>query len=524
MKLTRLAFVLLLIGLMGVAFAAGVCADVFRVTSLSPTVDPHGWQTHSLRCWSGKGGILSYYNAGARGNAGPAPGANLGFELPENGSVGGTDQPGQSWTGTDRYVGTKLADIKKINYWAILDWAGINTFPLTDENGCNIYHEWRIQSQASQPPCVVLTVQTYWGSTDWRKLVYRPWSGLGGQPTGFGPSAVEFNATGAARLHRIWQEYTAVDTENGVYDGCWYVTESADIDHPTGMYTWDEVLAKYPEAVLATPNVVQNPAFYSDPAEAPIPCSFNLQMGAMANSNPDWASVGKNSWWYQSYWARGAADLVTFKYDADPTEVENIVEETFDFDRYDPAYPVKEYALNNLAVYDQGVYMPGLNPPDELPNRRTRKSVRVDEPIAWGEGTVVLANFNAPQRYGYFGTSFLREGGVAVTGSTTVNQFTLYGKVTDDPAPVVGVDNGYWFYLDDGAGKKVKCFCPGAIYDGKVAVGNYLRIVGSLQGNNPYEWYWNNFHYVNPSQTVMSKPWPWEFQTYTWDVTVLNTP
>lgn len=533
MKLRRIAFLCLLMAFTGVWVAGGAFAVPNRVDLLNDPVNHWGWQTHSLKCWNGKGGILSYYNPGARGNGGPAPASNLGFECPENGSAGGGDQPGQSWTGTDRYtvVGPagpdddqnghelKIRDIKKINYWAILDWAGINTFPLVDGNGCDVYHEWRLQSQASQPPHVVLTVKLSSTSTDWRKMIYRPW-GTKSAVYGFGPSAVEFNATGAARLHRIWQNYNAVDTIEGNYDGCWYVTESADVDHPTGMYTWPEILAKYPDAVLATPSIVQNPVFFSDPAQAPIPCSFSLHLGAMDNTNSDWASVGKSAWWYESYWARGAADLVTFAYDADPTEGESIVEEQFDFEA-GAEKPTAEYALNNLAVFDQTVYMP---------NPRTRKSVKPTEPLDWGEGTVLGYKMNAPQRYGHYGTNFRQYwNGTAwatVTGTTEANQFVVYGQVCADPAPETGVSLGKWFYLDDGAGKKIKVYCPGGLYDTRITEGNYLRCVGSLHGNNPYEWFWNNFHIIVwrptfPDDCPQSQPWPWEFQTYTWKITQL---
>lgn len=496
--------------------AFATTASAYIVTSVSATTasSNYGWQTHSARCWNGKGGILSYYNAGARGNPGPGAGtSNLGFELPENGSTGGTDQPGQSWTGTDRYVGTKISDIKKIEYWAIVDWAGNNTTPLVDNNGCAVYHEWRLQSQSSQPPAVVLTVNLNNGG-DWRTFVYRPW-GTQSAVYGFGPSAVEFNAVGTARLHRIWQKYTAVDYQGGA-NGCWYCTEAQDEWHPTGMYTWDELVAKYPNATLGTPSVVANPVLRQDPAQAPIPCSFSLHMGAMETNNSDWASVGKDSWWYESYWGRGAADLVTFAYDADPSGGGNIVEETFDFES-NPPRPVRELALNNHAVYDQNVYMPGLNPPDELPNRRTRKSPKPTEPLAWGEGTVVLANFNAVQRYGYYGYS-------GASPNIKGNRFVLYGQICSDPPKVMGANSGWWFYVDDGTGTKVKCYCPQSTYNSDLSEGNYVRMVGSLQGNNPYEWYWNNFHYVNPSMTVMSKPWPWEFQTFPWEVTSIGTP
>lgn len=530
MKGSRTAVVCLLIAALGIALISSAYAQI-RVTNLGGS-DPYGWMTHSSRCWGGKGGILSYYNGGARNNPGPAPGGCLGFETPENGTTGGTDQPGQSWTGTDRYAGVMLKDIKKISYWAIVDWRGPNSFPLLDSNGNDVYNtvwdprppgypehwrEWRLQSMSSQPPAIVLIVIV--NGTDYRTLLYRPWSS---SIAGFGPSAVEFKATGTARIHRIWQKYVAVDTEEYNNEGLWYVTESIDPNYPYGsygMYTWDEILQKYPDAFLATPIVNANCVFNSDPAQAPIPCSFSLHMGALANSNPDWASIGKSAWWYESYWARGCADLVTFKYDADPGEGEDIVEETFDFDVNATEPPSRILALNNFAVFDQNVYMP-------VPRTRVW-SKPADVP--WGGGTVINAGlypWNAVQRYGHYGTSFEKAGGVTVPNSTRVNLFVLYGKVCDDPAPLTGADQGLWFYLDDGAGKKIKCYCSGPLMGGEIQVGDYVRMVGGIQGNNPFEWYYNEFHIVGfrdtyPFDCPESQPWPWEFQTFPWQVTKL---
>ncbi len=527
MRASRTAVVCLLIGLLSVALVSSAYAQI-RVTTLGGS-DPYGWMTHSSKCWGGKGGILSYYNGGARNNPGPAPGGCVGFECGENGSTGGSDQPGQSWVGTDRYTGVKLSDIKKISYWAIIDWRGPNTSPLLDNNGNDVYgtvwdprppgyppqwHEYRLQSMSSQPPAIVLIVVVN-GGLDYRTMLYRPWSS---SIPGFGPSAVEFKATGTARIHRIWQQYIAVDTEEYNNEGLWYVTESIDTSgtYPYGSYgtyTWDEVLQKYPDAVLATPIVAQNPQFNADPAQAPIPCSFNLHLGALAHSNSDWTSVGKNVWWFESYWALGCADLVTFKYDADPGEGEDIIEETFDFDVDATEKPEWKLALNNFAVFDQKVYMP-------LP--RARKSPKPTEPLPWGEGTIISAGsypWNAVQRYGHYGYSWLGT-------QKYVNLFVLYGKVCDDQAPETGADQGLWFYLDDGAGKKIKCYCSGPLMGGEIQAGDYVRMLGGIQGNNPNEWYWNQFHIVRfrdtyPFDCPESEPWPWEFQTFPWQVTKL---
>lgn len=265
MRLTRTIFVSLLVALFTLSLVCSVYATPTYVTTLNGTID--GWLTHSARCWNGKGVIMSSYNGGAMGNPGPAPGYNVGFECTESSPPDGS--PSQNWVGTNKYVGTKLSDIKKMEYWAIVDWRGINTFPLESAPGVNVPNEWRIQSQASQPPAILLTVSI--NGTDTRTLLYRPWSDV---VAGFGPNAVEFSATGGARRHRIWQQYTAVDVANGVYEGLWYCTEALDLTDPTqppawGMYTWEQILVKYPDATLVTPTVVANPAFMADPVEAP---------------------------------------------------------------------------------------------------------------------------------------------------------------------------------------------------------------------------------------------------------------
>lgn len=264
-------------------------------------------------------------------------------------------------------------------------------------------------------------------------------------------------------------------------------------------------------------------------------------MGGLTHTNTDWSTIGKASWWHESYWARGAADLVTFARDTDPGEGETIVEDSYDFEASsvnDPA-PRGTYkrALNNAAVSDQGIYMPGLPPyqdPDGyniMPNRRLRKGVKSPtEPLPWGEGTYSAAKMNAIQRQGGYGDSTQYAGAfptwTAVAGSRKGNLQVLYGKICADPPIVSGADNGQWFYVDDGSGKNVKCYCPGGVYTTDIAEGNYVRMLGSLQGNNPNEWYWNNFHYItwneDPALRAMSKPWPYEFQTYTWNITVLN--
>lgn len=524
MILRRITFVWLLAVIVSSLLVGGAYATPYRITALDDPTNQYGWQTHSARCWGAKGGILSYINAGAVGTPGPAPGANLGFECSENGTLGGTDQPGNSWTGTDRYVGTKLTDIKKISYWAIVDWRGVNTFSMMDGSGIKVVNEWRVHDQSSQPPTIVLMAyKSPPGNLAFRTLVYRPWSSI---YPGIGPTSVGINAV-QDRKHRIWREYNALE------DGLWYVSPvTLTPEHPTGMYTWSELVAMYPNATLATPIVAENPTWGE--SKAPIPTSFNLHMGAMANSNNDWIGIGREAWWYESYWGRGAADLVTVVRDTDPGAGETLVEETFDFDvgtAVAPSYirPLSVTALNNLALYDQTVYMPGMWPPDVLPNKRTRARASGAVAIPWAQGSVENEKMNALQKAGTYGVSHRQSGGAVVPDSETVNMYALYGKICGDAEHTIVYDNnqGVLFYVDDGTGRKIPCYCPGAVYESTISEGNYVRLVGSVQGNNPNEWYWNQFHYVEwkpgfPVGCAMSKPFHFEFQTFTWNITVLN--
>lgn len=533
--MTRKTVISLLVVVCSLAVATSGLAATYQVTVLDGS--QYGWLTFggSQRCWGAKPAGISWYNEACYSNPGPAPGANLGFNCPENGSMGGTDQPGQVWAGTNRYVGLKLRDIRKINYWAIVDWRGVNTFPLLDNNGNDVYntawdprpagypahwHEYRVQSVSSQPPAILLTVKINQAG-DQLTMLYRPWNQAA---PGQGIRTTNFNPPAATRVHRVWTEYTAVDTIDFNSEGYWYVVD--DLTSPDGdhMWLWEEILNQWPDAELVTPTVNLNPVFAADPVQAPIACSFNLHLGALANTNNHFQAP-YTAWWYESYWARGAADLVTVVYDSDPSEAgENLVTETFDFERttrentsiplYVPQPKVR--ALNNLAIFDQKVYMP-------LP--RSRASANPSEPLPWGQGTIITAGnypWNAVQRYGHYGTSTQKSAGVAVPNSTVANLFAVYGEVCSDPAP-----DGNFFWIDDGAGKKVKCYCPDLLYNTQISPGAYLRLVGSAYGNNPYEWYWNQFHIVQfkdtyPFDCQESQPWPWEFHTYPWNVTVLK--
>ncbi len=176
----------------------------------------------------------------------------------------------------------------------------------------------------------------------------------------------------------------------------------------------------------------------------------------------------------------------------------------------DPVYN-KIRALNNRAIFDQASWIP-------------EGRARGGNPMPpWGG--YLTQNYaylmNALQRAGTYNYDSPVLGrnpdGSAIYGYNTGHLFVLYGRVSDTA--------GDFFKVDDGSGYKVDCYCPNASTK-PIVNGQYVRMVGTLYGQNPYEWYFNMFHVVqwdpDPNNYVYSAMFPWRFDTYTWNVDVLQ--
>lgn len=441
---------------------------------------------------------FSVYAQPCKGSPGPSPVGSFYMQTPQSSS-----NIGQAWFGTDYYSGIQLSDITALKYWTILDYRGIETAPtLTDyldEFGNRIpmsSTEWTPSSFPTQPIQLYLFVRLSNDSP--RTLIYRPWSAAG--TPGFGPSD--------GSLCRRWQEWDCLNS------GYWMQEEG-----PLQVNTWAEILAKpeFEGAYLSSPTFSAQPAWGAH--ECPVPngdvpakgSSLCFELGARALTNNDFPE-GYRAWWRESYSAYGAVDKLTIS-GVDFASVEFTHE--YDFQApgitlRDPVYN-KIRALNNSAVFDQAPWVPearyrGPNPP-----------------VTWG-GYLTQNYFykmNALQRAANFNYDSPIVGRnpdqSPIYGYTYGHLFTLYGRVSDV--------TGDFFKVDDGSGRFVDCYCPNA-QSKPIVEGQFVRMVGTPYGQSPTEWYFNMFHVVkwnaDPEQYEYSRMFPWRFDTYTWNVDVLD--
>lgn len=481
-------------GLAAIAAAALLVTSALAVPTYNAVTaldgSQNGWREAAIY---GGGGSLTTYGQVGKGNPGPRP---VGFYFMTCGQ-NISPAPGQSWIGTDKYHGVQLSQITTLKYWTIMDWRGGENEPLKDVYGNNVPQEWNpFKWFDKQPPQIELFCRVD-NNTNSRQFIYRPWS-IDGYP-GYGPND-------GSRM-RKWEEWDCLT------EGYWLEAIAG-----APMLTWDEIKNKYPDAVLAMPQWTLTPTYGMPqcPVGDEFYCaSFNIVLGARKTTNSDFNSdKGWNTWWKESWNAQGAVDKVIFGYDTG----EGIVEDEYDFQS--PLYATDASqnqirALNHRALFDQVSY---------VPDPRSRPGIGTGAPPPWGGGSVDPTRMNAIQRAGNFNYDQLVIGrnpdGTPILGGTVGQLFVLYGRVSDS---TVKQD---WFKVDDGTGRVVDCYCQNAQY--KVGDGDYVRMVGSCYGQNPYEWYYNMFHMViwdaDPQLATYSSLWPMQFHTFDWNVDVLAGP
>jgi hypothetical protein len=282
--------------------------------------------------------------------------------------------------------------------------------------------------------------------------------------------------------------------------------------------TWTEILGlpEFQGAYLSSPTYNSSPVWgqYQCPVpnweDPPKGCSLCFELGARGTSNNKFPD-GYKDWWRESYSALGAVDKFT---------IAGVIDEYWEFsDEFDfqapgvilqdPVYN-KLRALSIKSVFDQNSW---------VPEGRSRGP---NPPVTWGGFPTqnYAYRMNAMQRaatYNYDSPIFGRNpDGSAIYAYTQGHLFVTYGWVSDTA--------GDCFKIDDGSGRKLDCYCPDAS-DKPIVDGQFVRMVGTLYGQNPYEWYYNMFHVVewnaDPNEYVYSEMFPWRFDTYTWNVDVL---
>ena len=228
----------------------------------------------------------------------PAPPGGLGGSGALFMSLGGAGSDpagnycGQVWLGTNAYAGVKLADLTMLSYQAWCSNAGI----------------WNASQQKWSPPrqpCtlrLVINTNDPMDPTPIRMLMYRPIKLTGADEPGYGlsPYPEDFNYL------NVWKTH---DCLYGA-DGCWaefYYGQTPCLW--TG--TWGELLAKYPNATIAIPDLQvggQWPEAY--PVNTPNGCGLSLQWGAESKGGGDWPNQPWKNWWRETLNAVGFADYL----------------------------------------------------------------------------------------------------------------------------------------------------------------------------------------------------------------------
>lgn len=244
---------------------------------------------------------------------GPYPVGAFYAQTGQQGSGGNTaPPPGQVWIGTDRFSGTRIADISRLTY---------STY--TFQQGIDPEHFVR------QPFQLQLVIYHTPESQSFVTLMHRPWGLLG---------------VASGNPYLTWETHDAM-AEGSI----WFDVMSQS----SGNWAW--VVSQHPEGVLAAPpagtgwdNKTQPPG---QPHYTGTGASLNFEVGARKSiSNV----FGQNSyaWWRESYGFAGYVDGLTVGV--------NGAETTFDFEASPPllirnsavAEPLIKAASN---VWDQFV-------------------------------------------------------------------------------------------------------------------------------------------------------------------------
>jgi hypothetical protein len=272
---------------------------------------------------------------------------------------------------------------------------------------------------------------------------------------------------------RKWQEWNCM-----LDDGVWYVPEWGA--NTGASFSWNGLLDLYPNATIAgqynattNPYGVQTGRSYRQSLAG---AGFNLQLGARYTNNNDFDRPDGFAWWKESYNARTAFDLVTVGV--------NDAETTWDFQTGD-VYATR--GVSNLGLTDA-----------------TYNYCKFDPPNSSG--------------YGLWETATQRNARYNRT------KFVIWGTVCTDPAV-----SGSTFYVDDGAGKKIRCYSSFHMLMG----GELVRMAGWCAAPNPWDWgleyeYPCDCGNTTPGYNCGTSPDHWfnppftmVFNTFDWDITVL---
>jgi hypothetical protein len=258
---------------------------------------------------------------------------------------------------------------------------------------------------------------------------------------------------------RKWQEWNCM-----LDDGVWYVPEWGM--NTGASFTWNGLLDLYPNATIATDaQVVQGRAY----RQSMVKAGFNLEFGARYSNNPDFNYPESNAWWQESYNSKAAVDLITVGV--------NDAETTWDFQYPGKAYNVR--GVSNLGLTD-ATYNYCKYDPD--PNNQYG---------LWETATQRNARYNN-------------------------TKFVIWGTICTDPAI-----SGGTFYVDDGAGKKIKCYSSFHTLNG----GELVRMEGWCAAPSAFDW---GMQFENNCDGLPAYPYHWfippftmVFNTFDWDITVL---
>ncbi|MDH7603125.1 MAG: hypothetical protein QHI38_13375, partial [Armatimonadota bacterium] len=225
---------------------------------------------------------------------------------------------GQVWLGTDQFAGVRLADITKLEYSTYTYICGNNPAPSKND-------------YVRQPIQLQIVVQLSPGGS-YGYLMHRPWGMIGKSDAN--PSRME-----------RWQTWNAIAP-----DAEWYLAFSSS----SGICgTWQDILAAYPDAVIATPPSYSEPWKWAPPF-TPTGCSLNFEVGARKRSNAIVFCLNPyNEWWKESEDFRGYIDKFTIEAvnTSDPQNPITIIPETtFDFEGSDPT--TRTVFMTNRSAWD----------------------------------------------------------------------------------------------------------------------------------------------------------------------------
>jgi hypothetical protein len=210
-----------------------------------------------------------------------------------------------------------------------------------------------------------------------------------------------------------WETWNAIGP-----DSQWYLAYSS----AGGMCgSWQDILSAHPDAVIATPPSYSEPWKWAPPYTC-TGCALNFEVGARKRGNAYVFCLNPyDTWWKESENFRGYVDKFTIEV-IDSTDPQNpsviIPETTFDFE--------------------------GANP--------VTKTVFMTNRSAWD--TTISVNRDVDYMFKF---SFVR----------------LFGKVLYEGWDLATGT----FYVDDGSGRPVKIFAPGAY----AAPGDYIIAKGTLK-------------------------------------------